>query len=190
MATCLFSIRLFLKSFVLSVKVHTQTISVRSFGPECHTYILVFVWHSGPIDRPLIVFECELFTLEDLGNTFFWDVRNHSLNAERSILEDRNPSKIRGSEVFKSRRVLSDQRCDGFVTTLPIVSSPCEVIRCCFIVWRVQHTREIWRRCVVSRRRWSCSGSGFFVPYVWRVFNKSRFPRSSKLYEKSLQRYL
>ena len=71
LATCLFSIRLFLKSFVLSVKVHTQTISVRSFGPECHTYILVFVWHSGPIDRPLIVFECELFTLEDLGNTFF-----------------------------------------------------------------------------------------------------------------------
>ena len=55
LATCLFSIRLILKSFVLSVRVHTQTLSGRSYRPECHTYILVFVWHSGPIDRPLIV---------------------------------------------------------------------------------------------------------------------------------------
>jgi len=42
---------------------------------------------------------------------FFWDVGNHSFNAERPIPEDRNPSRIRGSEDLKPRIVLSDQRC-------------------------------------------------------------------------------
>ena len=38
-----------------------------------------------------------IFTLEDEDTTVFLDVGNHSFNAERPTLEDRNPSKIRGS---------------------------------------------------------------------------------------------
>ena len=128
-----------------------------------------------------------IFNLQDKRNTFFWDVGNHSLNAERPITEDRNPSKISGSKDFKSRVILSEQRCDCFVTTLSILSSPCEGIRCCFTVCRVQHTRESWSRSKECRECGSCRFFRFFLRDLWRVFNKLRFPRFSQLHEKSLQ---
>ena len=106
------------------------------------------------------------FTLEDIGNTFFLDVGNHSLNAERPIPEDRNPSKIHGSDDFKSRRVLSDQRRDCFLTTLLVVSSPCEGIRCCFYRLTFPNTREVWLRSGECRGSGSCRFSGIFVREV------------------------
>ena len=120
--------------------------------------------------------------------SFFWDVVNHSLNADREIPEDRYPSKIRGSEDFKSHRVLSDQRCDCFVTNCPSWAAHLRVTGAAFIVSRVQHTREIWRRSWECRGSGSCRFSGFFVRDVWKVFNKLIFPRSSQLHDKSLQR--
>ena len=118
-------------------------------------------------------------TIQNEGNTFLWDVGIYSLNAERPTPEDSNPNTIRCSEDFKSRWVLSDQRCDCFVTTLPVVRSPCEGISCCF--YGLTCPTHTW----VLASLWGMPGkwelslfSNFFLD-VWRVFNKLRFLRSS-----------
>ena len=179
-----------LKSFVLSVRVHTQTISGRSFRPECHTYILVFVWHSGPNDRPLIVW---------VWNLYLWRWRQYFFfETSRTIHSTQNVQYLKtGIPVKYANPKTSNQA--GFCRTMDatILSRHCpswaahvSVSGAAFIVWRVQHTREICRRSGECRGSGSCRFYGFFAYVVWRVFNKLRFSRSSQLYEKSLQCYL
>ena len=153
--------------------------ATRTFWCSCGT-------QDQTIDH--LLFECEIFTFEDEGNTFFFET-SRNIHPTQNVQYQKTGIPVKYATPKTSNQAGFCRTMDATILSrhCPSWAAHVSVSGAAFIVWRVQHTREIWRRSGECWGSGSCRFYGFFACVVWRVFNKLRFSRSSQLYEKSLQ---